>query len=374
MPGCARSWAMAVAGLGLLAACERPLGPTQPPPGDPVVQIVTSPPSVTLDPYQTQQFVAYGRTQAGDSVAVFVSWSVSGGTITSGGLYAADTNAGTYQVTATAQVAGTAPAAAPLTNTRASGNSTVKNTGPLTQVILTPVNASVLVGGTVQFAAYGRRKNGDSTSVNVVYAASGGTISGAGLYTAGQTAGPYHVAATQSTGGTLTDTAAVTITNTPVASVTVSPTTASVPVGATRQFSAVIKDLAGNTLTGRVVTWASSNAAAAGVNGSGLVTGVAAGSATITATSEGQNGSSAASVTAPNCWTSAGAWQNVVIPSQTGAFEVQFDATPNTANMDGVVGLANGPAADYANLATIVRFNPTGTIDARNGGDYAAAT
>src|SRR5213595_4007485 len=123
MPGCARSWAMAVAGLGLLAACERPLGPTQPPSGDPVVQVVTSPPSVTLDPYQTQQFLAYGRTQAGDSVAVVVSWSASGGTITSGGLYAADTIDGTYQVTATAQqVSATAPAAATTTNTTASGS------------------------------------------------------------------------------------------------------------------------------------------------------------------------------------------------------------------------------------------------------------
>src|SRR5438128_758542 len=79
-------------------------------------------------------------------------------------------------------------------------------------------------------------------------------------------------------------------------------------------------------------------------------------------------------ITAPSCVTSAGAWQNVAIPSQTGAFEVPFDATPSTANMDGVVGLANGPAADYTNLAAIVRFNPTGTIDARNGVDYAAAT
>ncbi|PYP01933.1 MAG: hypothetical protein DMD57_12650, partial [Gemmatimonadetes bacterium] len=84
------------------------------------MQVVTSPTSVTLDPYQTQQFQAYGRTQAGDSVAVVVSWTTSGGgTITSGGLYAADTNAGSYQVTAI-------PAAAP-TNTTASGSSTVKN-------------------------------------------------------------------------------------------------------------------------------------------------------------------------------------------------------------------------------------------------------
>ncbi|HXL35366.1 MAG TPA: Ig-like domain-containing protein [Gemmatimonadales bacterium] len=448
---------MAVAGLGLLAACERPVGPTQPSPGDPVVQIVTSPPSVTLDPYQTQQFLAYGRTQAGDSVAVVVRWSASGGTITSGGLYAADTVDGTYQVTAAPQVAATAPAAATTTNTTASGSSTVKNRGPLTKVILTPVTASVLAGGTLQYAAYGRRKNGDSTSVNVVYAASGGTITAAGLYTAGQTAGPYHVAATQSSGGTLTDTAAVTITNTPVASVTVSPTTASLQAGATRQFTAVIKDSAGNTLTGRAVTWASSTAAVAGVNGSGLVTGVAAGSATITATSEGQNGSSvitvtqvpvasvavspasasiqvgqtaqliatptdangnplsgrtmtwsssnttvatvsssglvtgkvagsatitatsegqsgtaAVSVTAPSCMTSAGAWQNVAIPSQAGAFEVQFDATAATASTNAAVGLSNGPAADWTNLAAIVRFDSSGTIDARNGDLYAA--
>src|SRR5438034_1346657 len=78
--------------------------------------------------------------------------------------------------------------------------------------------------------------------------------------------------------------------------------------------------------------------------------------------------------TAPSCWASAGAWQNVAIPSPAGAFEAQLDATPTTANMNGVVGLANGPAADWTTLAAIVRFNPTGTIDARNGGDYAAAT
>src|SRR6266516_2358857 len=373
MRGCARSWAMAVAGLGLLAACERPVGPTQPPPGDPLLQIVTSPTSVTLDPYQTQQFLAYGRTQAGDSVAVVVSWSASGGTITSGGLYAADTVAGTYQVTATTQRTASAPAAT-ATSTTSSGSSQVKNRGSLTQVILTPATASVLVGGTLQFAAYGRRKNGDSTSVSVVYAATGGTISADGLYTAGQTAGPHHVVATQSSGGTLTDTAAVTITTIPVASVTVSPTTASLQVSATRQFTAVTKDSTGNTLTGRVVTWASSNTAVATVSTSGVVSGMASGPATITATSEGQSGTTALTITAASCVISSGAWQNVAIPSQTGAFEAQFDATPTTANMNGVVGLANGPAADWTNLAAIVRFNPTGTIDVRNGADYAAAT
>src|SRR3989442_823496 len=66
----------------LLAACEKPLRLTSPTPPGPVVQVVTSPDSVTLDPYQAQQFVAYGRTQAGESVALAVGWGTSGGTIT----------------------------------------------------------------------------------------------------------------------------------------------------------------------------------------------------------------------------------------------------------------------------------------------------
>src|SRR5205823_5662022 len=86
----------------------------------------------------------------------------------------------------------------------------------------------------------------------------------------------------------------------------------------------------------------------------------------ITATSEGQSGTAALTIAAASCVISSGAWQNVAIPSQAGAFEAQFDAIPTTANMNGVVGLSNGPAADWTNLAAIVRFDSAGTIDARN--------
>src|SRR5439155_942477 len=77
-------------------------------------------------------------------------------------------------------------------------------------------------------------------------------------------------------------TASVSVSNVPVASVTVSPATASVTAGQTVQLAATPKDAGGNPLSGRVVTWASSNTSVATVNGSGLVSGVAAGSATIT--------------------------------------------------------------------------------------------
>src|SRR5581483_360226 len=57
------------------------------------------------------------------------------------------------------------------------------------------------------------------------------------------------------------------------------------------------------------------------------------------------------------------AWQNVSFAPQTGGFEAKFDATPSAANMDGVIGLSNGPASGFNSLAAIVRFNNTGTID-----------
>jgi len=60
--------------------------------------------------------------------------------------------------------------------------------------------------------------------------------------------------------------------------------------------------------------------------------------------------------------------------SQTGTFTAAFEATPNTAPMDGVMGFSSSPATSYTALATIVRFNSQGIIDARNGGAYQAAT
>ena len=70
----------------------------------------------------------------------------------------------------------------------------------------------------------------------------------------------------------------LTVSVVPVASVAVTPATASIPAGQTAQLSATPKDAGGAALTGRVVTWASSNTGVATVSGSGLVTGVAAAS------------------------------------------------------------------------------------------------
>src|SRR6266576_2695667 len=81
----------------------------------------------------------------------------------------------------------------------------------------------------------------------------------------------------------------------PVASLAVAPQTLTVGVGATAQLTATPRDANGAFLAGRSVTWASNNTAVATVNTTGLVTGVAEGQATITATSETKSGTAAVS-------------------------------------------------------------------------------
>jgi Big-like domain-containing protein len=253
-----------------------------------LAQVVVVPGSTTLEPNQNYQFSGYGRTKTGDSVAVAVVWSATGGTISSSGRYTADTLQGDYEVRATL--------ARPGTNAAASSGSSVVKVRKLAQLLVTPVSVTLPTRGTKAFAAYGRLNGGDSVAVTVTWAATGGSISPAGLYTAGPTAGDYGVTAT---GRGFSAPAAVSLTSVPVASLSVSPPNATLSVGATQQLTAVTKDSAGSTLTGRVVTWSSSNPTAATVSGSGLVTAIAAGPATITATSEGKNGTSAITVQAP---------------------------------------------------------------------------
>src|SRR5207245_1388317 len=177
------------------------------------------------------------------------------------GHYKAGSDTGIFKVSATAHPGGKA------------ANATVTVTAvPVASVLVTPAVASLPVGGTVQLSA----TTNDSAG-NVL---TGRTVTWASRNTA--------VAAASGSGFVAAGGAAVAVT----------PAVASLPVGGTVQLSATTKDSVGNVLTGRAVTWASSNTPAAAVSGSGFVTAVAAGVATITATSEGKSGIATVTVTA----------------------------------------------------------------------------
>ena len=198
----------AAALLGMvIAACDsadRTILPEEGGGGPTLNAVLVAPEERSVQAGATLQFQAAGVMSDGDTTDVAVSWSATGGTITSAGLYTAGQTAGVHRVVATAE--GGQADTARVTVTVPSPNPT------LMAVVATPPSASVATGGTVQFSATGRLSNGASQAVNVTWTATGGTINTSGLYTAGATAGSYRVIATGP--GGLADTSAVTVTST----------------------------------------------------------------------------------------------------------------------------------------------------------------
>jgi hypothetical protein len=82
-----------------------------------------------------------------------------------------------------------------------------------------------------------------------------------------------------------------------------------------------------------------------------------------------------APASAPSCLQSVGSWVNSPLPrTESHNFRIAYDATPLNSRRDGVSGSSSGPAAGYTSLAAALRFNTGGTIDARNGGSFTAAS
>src|ERR1019366_441142 len=198
-----------------------------------------------------------------------------------------------------------------------SGGGTVATVLGYTVVIKTAPPTSATVGTAIPIAftvteneSDGSSKPASGQSFTVTVTAGGGTINGAASATLttgadgsasltwmlGSTVGSQTVRGSVST-GTYLD-VSVTATAPPVSTVVVTLTTPSITLGTTGdQATAVLKDASGNVLQGRTVTWQSSNITVATVNGSGVITTVAVGTSTITATSEGQSGGALLTVT-----------------------------------------------------------------------------
>jgi uncharacterized protein YjdB len=185
--------------------------------------------------------------------------------------------------------------------------------------------------------------------------------------------------------------ATLTVTPAPVATVTISPPSRSIKQNETSQaFSVTLKDAAGNTLTGRAVAWETSNPQVASllvaVNGSSAqVIGGAAGTATITARSEGKDGTATITVT-----TVAPSKVRLTVPStikeRTQATVTAVVLDNNDLPLQGhtVTWTANGAATiapatsvtssgvNSAATATVtgkdVIFSSTATIKAESGG------
>jgi len=153
---------------------------------------------------------------------------------------------------------------------------------PVTGVTLNKTSTSILVNGTEPLTATIVPAN--ATNRNVTWSSSDpamATVSASGLVT-GVAVGTATITVTTADGGFTAD-CAVTVSPAvvPVTGVTLNKTSTSILISGTEQLTATISPA---NATNQNVTWSSNDPNAATVSASGLVTGVAVGTATITAT------------------------------------------------------------------------------------------
>lgn len=166
------------------------------------ITVTPSPANLALG--ATQQFTAVGRDAGNNVVAITPVWTVtaSGGTISATGLFSAGAAAGTFVNTVRA------------TSGSVFGTATVSiAAGALSTITITPSQAVLAPSATQQFTAVGRDASNNIVAITPAWSvvASGGTISGTGLFTAGVTGGTY-TNTVQATSGAVSAFATVNVT------------------------------------------------------------------------------------------------------------------------------------------------------------------
>lgn len=191
---------------------------------------------------------------------------------------------------------GTATVTAVAEGVSASANFQVSNE-PVALVSVAPESVTLEIGSTIQLSAATQDATGQLLSGRTVTWSSSNEgvvqISATGVVTTVSVGSSNITATSEGVQGA----AVVTVTQVPVAFVALSSSNAVVEEGSVVQFSVEAQGAGGQALTGRPVSWSSSDETVAQVSANGLATGVSAGVVTLSATSEGVAGTASLEVT-----------------------------------------------------------------------------
>lgn len=270
----------------------------------------------------------------------------------------ASANTGVATVNASGLVTGVAPGKTTITGSSGGKNGTAEVTVtpiPVASVSVTPANPTITLGRTINLTAQALAANGQplagrtvvwsSSAPNIATVSSTGVVGGVGV-------GSAVIFA--SIDGVLGHTT-VTVVPVPVASVTVSPPTANVAIGSTTQLTATLRDASGTTLSGRVISWSSSQTTIATVSPTGVVTGVSGGTATITAMSEGRTGTATVNVAASGVRT-------VTVTPSTATIDVLGTVSLTATVRDPSGAIITAPVTWSTSNALIAGVSTNGTV------------
>ncbi|MCU1313738.1 MAG: Ig-like, group 2 [Acidobacteriaceae bacterium] len=176
-------------------------------------------------------------------------------------------------------------------------------TKTVTAMSVAPDSANIAIGKTQQYTATAKYVDGTTADVTGTATwktadAAVGIVNGSGLGTA-VTAGSTNVTATLSG---ISGSATLTVPAAPktLTSIAVTPSSTTIAIGSTAQFSASATYSDGSTTdVTATATWASATPGVATINASGLATAISAGPASLTASMAGVTGTATLTVAAP---------------------------------------------------------------------------
>lgn len=241
-------------------------------------------------------------------------------------------------------------------------------------VEVTPTDATRQVGETVQLSVAVKDENGNLLSGQTVLWSSSATtvasVSSSGLVTANAVGSATITAAVGNKSGI----SAITVSPPPIASISVAPTNDSLFVRETVTLTPTLRDANNAVVTGRTVTWVSTSPNIATVSGTGLVTGVGDGTATITASADGRSATATIRVFNPCLVTNA----PVIAVAQTiNAALSTFDCQlPDNTFADGyavqvttATNVQIDMSASFDTFLYLLELLPNGTLETRAEND-----
>jgi len=327
-----------------------------------LTSVVVTPATPALVTGGTVQLTATPEDQTGATFAgattTFVSSNSAIATVSNTGL-----------VTGVSQGSATITATSVSGSTSVTGTSVVTVTAPvqipvLTNVTVSPLTASIIVGATQQLTVATVDQNGTAITSTLTYSSSDpakATIDNNGLVSA-ISPGTSTITVTAVNGTTtLSGTATITVTAIPVlTNISITPTSTSIIASSTQQLAVATTDQTAAPIAA-TLSFASDNTAVATVDNTGLVTGVSAGLATITVSAVNGtttiSGTSAITVTLSPIVAFTANPTSVVITKASALISSTNGKADNNAAVDSVVSTGiipiqitiNNTGGDYPN-------------------------
>ncbi|MCA2977882.1 MAG: hypothetical protein INH37_06335, partial [Myxococcaceae bacterium] len=338
--------------------------------------VTLSPLDVTLPINATRQFTGTAADGCGNAVTAAVSYAttVPGSTISSAGLFTAGTSPGTFTGGVTASATEGAVTRGGAANVTVTG-------GAVASVSIVPATATVVAGGTTNFMAVALDSAGNMVAGTPTWSvvSGGGSITQAGVFTAGTVAGTFTSTIRATISG-VSGQATVIVRPGAVTRVVVTPATTTLAPGGTSTFTAQAFD-ANDNVVSAPVTWSASAGAGTITQGGVFTAGAMAGTytAAVTATVSG------VSATA-NVVINAGALAQLTVSPAVATTQaggtVAFTATGRDANGNSVTPVVTwavvGGGGAISAMGVFTAGTATGTftntVRAESNGVTAFAT